>query len=288
MVPSRDDGVRQMRVLMVEPIGGHRGMHYYDFELCEALRQAGIDVTLLTCDETVQVSVPPLLRIGYPFQCIYGDLPKAVRGLHYVRGLISTLRTAKQQHAQIIHFHFPHIPVIDYLYLVLAKQLGVGIVLTVHDVIPFNAKSSDHRWLRRFYGQANRLVVHADDNRKHLIDKFDVKAGLVSAIPMGHYRTFATDNVLPVTEARRRLGLDCNSLVVLFFGQIKQVKGLGHLIRAFRQVVDVLPASHLVIAGPEWQHSFEPYRRLIEELELCNLTGKLPFLSMFSEIFDGR
>ena len=152
MVPSRDDGVRQMRVLMVEPIGGHRGMHYYDFELCEALRQAGIDVTLLTCDETVQVSVPPLLRIGYPFQCIYGDLPKAVRGLHYVRGLISTLRTAKQQHAQIIHFHFPHIPVIDYLYLVLAKQLGVGIVLTVHDVIPFNAKSSDHRWLRIVHG----------------------------------------------------------------------------------------------------------------------------------------
>ena len=27
---------------------------------------------------------------------------------------------------------------------------------------------------------------------------------------------------------------------------------------------------------------------LIEELELCNLTGKLPFLSIFSEMFDGR
>jgi len=42
-----------MKVAQLEPVGGHGGMDYYDFGLCQGLSEAGVDVVLHTCDETV-------------------------------------------------------------------------------------------------------------------------------------------------------------------------------------------------------------------------------------------
>jgi D-inositol-3-phosphate glycosyltransferase len=56
--------------------------------------------------------------------------------------------------------------------------------------------------------------------------------------------------------------------VILFFGQIKKVKGLDHLIRAFRAVLQEHPDSVLLIAGQVWKDDFSHYARLIASLGL--------------------
>jgi glycosyltransferase involved in cell wall biosynthesis len=70
--------------------------------------------------------------------------------------------------------------------------------------------------------------------------------------------------------ARQYLGIEPDVPVILFFGQIKKVKGLQYLIQAFRQVVDQCPTARLVIAGPEWKESFASYMALISELNLAD------------------
>ena len=35
-----------LKVTMIEPVGGHGGMDYYDFGLCGGLVNAGVDVVL--------------------------------------------------------------------------------------------------------------------------------------------------------------------------------------------------------------------------------------------------
>ena len=35
-----------LKVAMVEPIGGHRGNEFYDFGLCKSLQEVGVDVSL--------------------------------------------------------------------------------------------------------------------------------------------------------------------------------------------------------------------------------------------------
>jgi D-inositol-3-phosphate glycosyltransferase len=75
---------------MVEPVGGHGGMDYYDFGLCEGLSKTGTQVTLYTCDETRQGDVASC-ETRLPYRRIYGDDPAWLRGLRYLQGSIEAL-----------------------------------------------------------------------------------------------------------------------------------------------------------------------------------------------------
>jgi glycosyltransferase involved in cell wall biosynthesis len=245
-------------------------MHYYDFELCLALQRTGVDVTLLTCDETAATNVPPSLPVAYPFQGIYGNAHKVWRGLRYLLALLSIGQAMRRHRVPLIHLHYHHFPPLDDLFSRWLHALGVRIVLTVHDVIPFDASSGQLGWLRRIYHRADRIIVHAQDNYETIVSQFDVPPARVHVIPMGPYLRFADEGILPAHLARQRLELDADAPVVLFFGQIKRVKGLEYLIRAFARVVQECPAARLVIAGPEWKESFEGYATLIGDLGLSD------------------
>jgi glycosyltransferase involved in cell wall biosynthesis len=245
-------------------------MHYYDFELCSALRSAGIDVTLLTCDETQGTSIPQSLPIQYPFQGIYGDDPKVKRGLRYLRALRSIGAAMQRNQVPLIHLHYYHFPPLDALFMQWLYWLGKRAVLTVHDVIPFDAGSRHIRWLGHIYRRAERIIVHAEDNYEAMVKAFDIPPDRIQVIPMGPYLQFADEHTVPKAQARHRLGLDPDAPVILFFGQIKRVKGLDHLIRAFAQVVREEPRARLVIAGPEWKKPFEEYAALIHELGIAD------------------
>jgi glycosyltransferase involved in cell wall biosynthesis len=243
-------------------------MHYYDFELCAALQSVGVDVTLLTCDETINVAIPPALTIEFPFRGIYGDASQVVRGFRYLRGLIQVGLEAFREGVELVHFHFFHFPPLDYLFFRWLRGRGIRIVLTAHDVIPFTTRQGDLVWLRRLYHATDGIVVHAMSNREVMRQTFDVDLGKIHVVPMGPYLQFADERSLTTSVARLRIGLAPDDPVVMFFGQIKSVKGLRHLIHAFRQVVDEYPSARLVIAGPEWKHSFAEYAALIEQLRL--------------------
>jgi len=259
-----------IRVFYVEPIGAHRGMHYYDLELCPALQSLGVDVTLLTCDETKAVDIPQSLRVEFPFQGIYGNASKVVRGLCYLRGLARVGLAMLRRRVPLAHFHYFHFPPIDYLCLRWLRLLDKRIVLTVHDVTPFDAKPSDFPWLRRLYQQADRIIVHAASSRDIVVSKFELSPDKVCIIPMGPYLAFAEKQTLPPSLAKQHLGLEPDAPVMLFFGQIKKVKGLQYLIRAFRQVLNQCPSARLLIAGPEWKDSFVGYADLIRELGIAD------------------
>jgi D-inositol-3-phosphate glycosyltransferase len=260
----------KLEVFYVEPIGGHRGMHYYDFELCLALQSLGVDVTLLTCDETRGVSIPAALQVEFPFHGIYGDASKAVRGLRYLQGLVRIGLAMERRGIPLAHFHYFHFPPVDYLCHAWLRGLGKRYVLTVHDVVPFDAKVSHLGWLRRLYHGADRIIVHARSNRDTIVQGFGISQDKVGVIPMGPYLSFAHRHDLPPSVAKQRLGLVPDAPVVMFFGQIKRVKGLKYLIRAFREVVERHPRAHLLIVGPEWKESFDPYAALVERLHLSD------------------
>lgn len=256
------------RVYYIEPIGGHRGMHYYDFELCPALQSAGVDVTLLTCAKTDAFPRPETLPIAYPFKGIYGDDAKWKRGLRYLLGLGRAGWNMFRHNIHLAHIHYYHFLPFDYLFLRWLKLMNKKIVITAHDVIPFDAKESDKPWLQRLYSLADGIIVHAQANRQVMLDNFTVPDSKIHVIPMGPYLYFADQQAIPQATARTQLGLPTDAPIVLFFGQIKKVKGLQYLIRAFKQIVAMHPKARLVIAGAEWKDSFDGYDALIDELDI--------------------
>jgi glycosyltransferase involved in cell wall biosynthesis len=253
------------RVLFVEAIGGHRGMHYYDLALCTGLAEQGADVTLFTCDET---TVPPGLPfpVDLAFQGVFGPAPAWLRGLRYSRALAHITRQTRGRTA-IVHVHFFHALPLDYAFLASMRARGHRLVITAHDVTPFDAQGWSMTFVRRIYRLAQGIIVHTESSRAELLDYGIVPPERVAVIPHGHYMPYV-DRLPPRREARQRLGLPDGAPVVLFFGQIKRVKGLEVLLQALPCLAEQYPDARLVVAGEVWGDDWSRYAALIEELDL--------------------
>lgn len=251
---------------MIEPVGGHSGAHYYDFGLCRGLMAAGCRMSLYTCDETADPLIPGL---GFhPFyRRIYGKGNRFVRGWRYLKGTLASLRNAAASHESICHYQVFNDLVSEFIVITLAQLFGRKIVLTVHDVSslagPASAKRKATGWL---YRRVDRVIVHNRISREEL-ESVGVPSAKISVIPHGHYLD-SMRPLPPVEDARRDLGIEPSAKVVLFFGQIKDVKGLDLLIESFPAVASAVPNVVLLIAGRPWKTDFSRYDALIDKLNL--------------------
>lgn len=255
------------KVTFIEPVGGRGGMYYYDFALCSALLSMGVSLTLVTSEETKEHRVPSGLDVRYDFRGVYGKKSFLRRGLNYLISLIKIYRAMSEQKG-IVHLHIFQVLFLDYLFMHLLKKKGHKIVLTAHDVVPFNAKFYTRLMLRRIYRIPDHIIVHARDNKEELSRTFQIGREKISVIPHGHYLPFLEGKQMDRDEAKRELSLAESSDVVLFFGQIKKTKRLDTLIKALPRVIQDRPDCVLLIAGKTWKDDFARYAKLISWLKL--------------------
>lgn len=256
---------QRYHVLFVEAIGAHRGMHYYDLALCSALAEQNVDIALYTCDETV---VPEGLSfpVDLAFRGIFGQAPAWLRGLRYARAL-ARIGGAPCGGPTVLHVHFFHALPLDYAWLAWMRARGHRLVITAHDVTPFDAGGRSMALVHRIYRLANHLIVHTESSRAELLTGEVVPSEHISVIPHGHYLPYVAD--LPSRqEARQHLDLPDDAPTILFFGQIKEVKGLEILLQALAILAKDLPSVRLVVAGQVWNADWSRYAALIEQLGL--------------------
>ena len=151
------------------------------------------------------------------------------------------------------------------LLLIYYKAQGKKIVLTAHNV---NAGRRDEKdsWLNRFtlkvqYRLADHIFVHTAKMKAELIDQFQVKETAVSVIPYG-INNAVPDTQLSPAEARRRLGIGPEEKTILFFGAIKNYKGLEYLVPAFQKIAASNKDYRLIIAGERKKGSEEYFDKI--------------------------
>jgi len=254
--------IPDMKVAVIEPVGGHGGMNYYDFGLCRGLVAAGVEPLLYTCDETV---VEP--EAGFPvklnFNRIYGPDAKSARAARYLWGLFRSLRDARSKGARITHFHLFHVTALEWISLRTARLFGCKVVVTVHDVESFSG-NSPAGLARSIYGFADLLIVHNKVSANALSELSGGLSDKTVIIPHGNYNDYIKGG-LEKSQALEKIGLDGAYPVLLFWGQIKEVKGLDILLEALPEVVSKVPSVRLVIAGKVWKDDFSRYGELIEK-----------------------
>ncbi len=254
-------------VAVVEPVGGHGGMNFYDFSLCKGIVKAGAKATLFTCDKTV-ITPDPGFPVRLIYRGIYGQDAAWLRGLRFVWGSLKALPGARLGGHRLAHFHFFHVGPLELFNVLLARLLGMRVVITAHDIEAFKEGISVPLFVRWVYRAAQRVIAHSQVAKRELMQDLGIPEQKIDVIAHGNYVASIAPGVTR-DMARAYFGIAPDRRVLLFFGQIKDVKGLGVLLEGFAIALKSDPSLHLLIAGRVWKTDFSSYQALIDRLGLA-------------------
>lgn len=246
-----------MKISIVDPVGSHGGMNYYDYGLAYGLGANDVNVSYFSCNETESRYFKNITLIR-SFKNIWHE--KGLRKLYYFfTGYITAFNYSKRNGIKIIHLHFFDLGLLNLFVLLLSKLYSHKSIVTLHDVDPFIGKSNSVVE-SLCYKLVDGIIVHNQSSKGEILKKKQIKVPLM-VIPHGNYLPFIKKLPLPVEKSELNL---------LFFGQIKDVKGLDILIEAMRTVVEQKPNIKLTIAGRPWKTEISRYVKLIHKYDLQN------------------
>ena len=263
---KKSEGRNRLNIAVIEPIGGHGGNEFYDFGLCEALSLSH-KVTLFTCDKTrLHLQFPFKTEVKTVYKGIYGNSPSIVKGLRYLRGTLSALFYCLKKKVDLVHLHIYRFAFWEKFNLLLFRFFRFKVVATVHDIEPFarfgekvNINYDD------FLKHSDAIIVHTDFSAQCLNRLLNEKnSKKIRKVKSGDI-DFVYKKEIVKEEARKKLNLPLDKKIIMFFGQIKKVKGLDVLIRAFNIVGKNFQDANLLIAGKPWKVDLNEYLNLIDK-----------------------
>ena len=200
---------------------------------------------------------------------------KVVRIVAYYWRLVSY---AVHSEAKIFHIQWNNkFDFIDRVILIwVYRMLGKKLFYTAHNINSAARANRDtwwNRWtLKCMYGNFEKVFVHTEGLAKELIESFTVAPEKVVVVPRG-INARVNESGVSMAEAREQLGIPAAARVLLFFGGIREYKGLDLLVDAFSTLRKEDPRYFLVVAG--WPldelsitHTAPAVRNLVEK-ECC-------------------
>ena len=246
-----------MKVSIIDPVGGHGGMDYYDYGIAQGLGGNDLSVDYYTCNKT-----NVRLYENVQTKTIFGNVWEKkglLKLLTFLNGYLKSFKSAKQAKSEVLHFQFFGLGIINLFVLGLACLFKQKKVVTLHDIESFHQGSSKFiaKLCLKFI---DGIIVHNQFSKSEFEKSFKFH-GITSIIPHGNYLPFVTT---------QPLNSDSQKINILFFGQIKEVKGIDVLLDAMEKVVQKSNNYHLTIAGRPWKTEVRHYEDKIKEKGLMN------------------
>jgi glycosyltransferase involved in cell wall biosynthesis len=174
--------------------------------------------------------------------------------------------------------------VLSPVYLValgIARLRGKRVIVTVHNVDPH-----EDGIILRFLNKSilplgNEFIVHGDASREKLLGRVhaDKKVHVVPHPPFNSVHDGPNQDI-DIEAVRAEFGIDGARPLLIFFGNIRDYKGLDILLRALPGVREAHPDVRLLVAGQLWG-DWNKYERIIEEQgiegQLITRLEHLPF-----------
>jgi len=237
----------------------------YTFSLARGLKNAGVDIVVCGIEDDDVSAYDDITYLNI-FGC-YSKVSNPIgKVLSYKKSWDNIVDYCLKENVDIVHVQWYIFSPLDWKYHQKLRKRGIKVITTIHDLLPFDKKFYDFHFHKKIYAHSDKVISQARMNEKELINKYNVKKEKIVYIPHGHYMEYA--DKATKSESINYLKLPSNRPIILFFGQIKKVKGVGVLITAMKDVVKKFPNALCLIAGKVWHDDFSEYQKLIDEYEL--------------------
>ncbi len=236
-----------MEVLIINPIP-KGGICHYSYSLSQALFQKGLNFSLVTTKGENEIDY---FSPKFPVERVLTPLTEEIftKFFHYLKNKKAIIRLTKERKVKVIHFQWLLSARFDYKFIYRLQKMGIKVVYTAHNLLPHEFRISDKKVYRRIYQAVDKIIVHAQQNKKTLIELFNIPEKKIAVIPHGNYFSLREINPeLTLIEARRILGLEKDDFYLLFFGNIRPYRGLDTLLKAMAYLRNI-PQIKLIVAG---------------------------------------
>lgn len=176
--------------------------------------------------------------------------------------IIKTARYVRKQRPDLVVIQWWH-PYFAPCYYLLGKFMGrQNLVFVCHNVFPHERFPMDRFLTILALRQGSHYIVHAAKEGKEL-QKIKSNPDYVVA-PHPTYNAFRFEG-MSKEEARKRLEITQKEKVLLFFGYVREYKGLKYLLQAMPLISAKEESIRLFVAG-EFGSDREEYRQMISKL----------------------
>lgn len=206
----------------------------YQTLLANALMRQGVDVQW--CD--FRPGWFPLSRLG-------GPAAKAdVLHLHWIKDLIAPVLWSGGRLKRALRLAALALDVL------LVRARGKRVVWTVHNLVSHESGSPalELRARRLLAWACSSVVVHSASALRRIEETYRIRLSRKAhVIPHGNYEGCYPDDPSRTEALRAEFGLEPSSITLLFFGAVREYKGVLRLVEAFRATRN--PNLRLIIAG---------------------------------------
>jgi len=289
----------KLRLVIVEP-NGSGGLIHYTYQLCTALADEGVDVTLITGKEYELAHLPHNFQVNnlldlwslfdpQVIQNIDASLWQrrwhkvrwtARRGQRAVRLILAWIRLTRylsELKPDIVQFSKINFP-FEAIFLAQMRRRGLILTQICHE---FELRENHGgplsslilRAYSDIYKNFSAMFFHANENCGKFLSLFPfVQKEKTYVIPHGNSSWLL--KYFPQTDdkgvTRRRYGLKPGQPVILFFGLLAPSKGIDDLIEAFALVRESCDAKLLIAGYPTKHINMDKLKERIEELHLTD------------------
>jgi len=254
-----------MKILIVDQIA--KVNYKYSYSLANAVKNIGNEI-VLAIDQKKEDEGCICRKLNL-FNTDEKNIGKFSKLKNYINSYKKILLELENGNYQVLHTQWVIFSPVDYYFLhKIKKKTRIRLIVTIHDILPFNQKFYDYYFHKKLYTLADRIIVQAENNVKRFRELFQNLSGKEVMIPHGHFLDYA--ELIDKKSARKYLNIPEDKTVLLFFGQIKKVKGVGVLLKAFAKIFKSHPDVLLVIAGSVWKDDFSQYQKIIDDNNMKN------------------
>lgn len=234
-----------MKVLFVDQFGKTTGRD--TLALAELVnKNSDISVEVFLSETT---EIPPEKK--YSVKIIKG-FHRAYEGnfinkaINYLKALRELKEYIEINNIDIVHLQWFSLPWIEWRYVgELSKRCKI--VITVHDIIPFDNRLFEMRALDKIYLKADRLLIHTESS-KLLFEKNYKSKTPISIITQG-FCLKSDYKRIDREKAKVHFNIPEDAVVFLYYGTIRPSKGLDLLIKAIGEAHKENASVYLLAAG---------------------------------------